>query len=62
MTTKTTKIQIVENLRTVAGKSGVISRSRYRTSAKRKYASSTVEEAFGSFTKARKAAKLSPVV
>ena len=60
--TMSIKNQIVQNLRTVAGNSGKISRSQYRNSSKRKYASSTVESHFGSFTAARKAAKLAPVV
>ena len=56
------KTEIIQNLREVAGKTGKISRSRFRSSSKRKFASSTVESHFGSFTAARKAAKLAPVV
>jgi hypothetical protein len=52
------KNDILANLRVVAGGTKSISRSKYRNSSKRKFASSTVEEKFGSFTKARKAAGL----
>jgi hypothetical protein len=55
------KSNILRNLREVAGAAGKISRSQYRTSRKRQFASSTVEEHFGSFTAARKAARLKSV-
>jgi len=63
MTNKERKLraEILENLRTVAGKTNKISRSKYRVSNKRKFASSTVESHFGSFTRARQLANLQTV-
>jgi hypothetical protein len=58
MANKFSSEELLTNLRAVAGASRVISRSRYRNSARRKFASSTIEERFGSFTKAVKRAGL----
>jgi hypothetical protein len=52
------RTEILTNLRAVAGSSRQLSRSVYRYSSKRKFASSTVEKTFGTFTRARVAAGL----
>ena len=52
---------ILENLRKVAGATSKISRNKYRSSRLRKFASSTVESHFGTFTRARQLANLQSV-
>ena len=53
MTIKETREAILQNLKTVAGRNGTLTRQQYRESNKAKFASSTVEKYFGgSFTKA----------
>lgn len=52
------KQSIIKNLRQVAGNSKTLTREQFRNSTRRKVASSTVEENFGSFTRALRAAGL----
>ena len=52
------KQNIIKNLRQVAGNSKTLTRQQFRNSSRRKVASSTVEETFGSFTRATRAAGL----
>jgi hypothetical protein len=52
-----TQKEIVENLRKVS-KGKPLSRSAYRNSARRAFASSTIETHFGSFSKAVKSARI----
>ena len=53
-----TKKSIISNLQQVAGSKKTLTREQYRSSKLRQVASSTVEETFGSFSQALKAAKL----
>lgn len=62
MASKFSTNDMLANLRVVAGRAGVISRSRYRNSNRRKFASSTIEEHFGGFTNAAKRAGLNKKV
>lgn len=58
MSTVVTKQAILNNLQQVAGRSSSLTREQFRNSARRKFASVTVEKYFGSFTKALKRANL----
>lgn len=55
------KSSILRNLCEVAGTTRTISRSKYRTSRKRQFASSTVEEHFSTWGQAVRAARLKSV-
>jgi hypothetical protein len=53
-----TKQSIIKNLKEVAGNSKTLTREQFRNSSRRQVASSTIEQVFGSFTLAVKAAKI----
>jgi hypothetical protein len=53
-----TKAEILSNLKLVAGKKNQLTRSQYRSSKLSKFASSTIERTFGSFSTAKAIAKI----